>query len=96
MMKNIGKPCTGKPYARFDEGGQDTVTTIKLVRHRQTKGAVTDRFGLRARDACFLLYLLFLTLFFQRTLPRTLLPPNLPTAINIVFHDISHFSKAFI
>jgi len=20
-MKNIGKPCTGKPYARFDEGG---------------------------------------------------------------------------
>jgi len=21
-MKNIGKPCTGKPYARFDEGGQ--------------------------------------------------------------------------
>jgi hypothetical protein len=22
-MKNIGKPCTGKPYARFDEGGQE-------------------------------------------------------------------------
>ena len=21
-MKNIGKPCTGKPFARFDEGGQ--------------------------------------------------------------------------
>ena len=20
MMKNIGKPCTGKLYARFDEG----------------------------------------------------------------------------
>jgi len=20
MMKDIGKPCTGKPYARFDEG----------------------------------------------------------------------------
>ena len=20
-MKNIGKPCTGKPYALFDEGG---------------------------------------------------------------------------
>jgi len=19
-MKDIGKPCTGKPYARFDEG----------------------------------------------------------------------------
>ena len=21
-MKNIGKPCPGKPHARFDEGGQ--------------------------------------------------------------------------
>ena len=21
-MKNIGKPCAGKPHARFDEGGQ--------------------------------------------------------------------------
>ena len=20
-MKSIGKPCTGEPYARFDEGG---------------------------------------------------------------------------
>ena len=20
-MKNIGKPCAGKPHARFDEGG---------------------------------------------------------------------------
>ena len=23
-MKNIGKPCAGKPHARFDEGGQVT------------------------------------------------------------------------
>ena len=46
-MKNIGKPCTGKPYARFDEGGQVSVATIKLLRHRQTKGAETDRFYLR-------------------------------------------------
>ena len=38
-MKNIGKPCTGKPYARFDEGGQVNVTMIELLRHRQTKGA---------------------------------------------------------
>ncbi|HEY4481911.1 MAG TPA: hypothetical protein VI489_03575 [Candidatus Brocadiaceae bacterium] len=22
-VKNIGKPCAGKPHARFDEGGQD-------------------------------------------------------------------------
>jgi hypothetical protein len=21
MMNNIGKPCAGKPHARFDEGG---------------------------------------------------------------------------
>ncbi len=28
VVKNIGKPCTGKPYARFDEGGQVSVTTI--------------------------------------------------------------------
>ena len=43
MKKNIGKPCTGKPYARFDEGGQANVTMVQLVRHRQTKEAVTDR-----------------------------------------------------
>jgi len=55
-MNNIGKPCTGEPYARFDEGGQATVTTVRLLRHRQTKGAVTDRSDLRERDACSLLY----------------------------------------
>jgi len=38
VMKNIGKPCTGKPYARFDEGGQVNVTMTKLLRHRQRKG----------------------------------------------------------
>jgi len=26
-MKNIGKPCTGKPYARFDEGALMKVGT---------------------------------------------------------------------
>jgi len=46
VMKNIGKPCTGKPYARFDEGGQATVTMIRLLRHRQTKGVETDRLDL--------------------------------------------------
>ena len=39
-MKNIGKPCAGKLHARFDEGGQVKLTTVRLVRHRQTKGAV--------------------------------------------------------
>ena len=56
VMKNIGKPCTGKPYARFDEGGQASMTTVKLLRHGQKKGAVTDRFNLRVCVACFLLY----------------------------------------
>jgi hypothetical protein len=28
-VKNIGKPCAGKPHARFDEGGQ--VKTCSLL-----------------------------------------------------------------
>jgi hypothetical protein len=52
----LGVKHIGKPYARFDEGGQATVAMIRLVRHRQTKGAGTDRPGLRMRDACSLLY----------------------------------------
>jgi len=56
VMKNIGKPCTGKPYARFDEGEQASVARVRLLRHRQTKGAATARSDLRRRDACFLLY----------------------------------------
>jgi len=42
-MKNIGKPCTGKPYARFDEGGLVMVSMDGLLRHRRTKVAETDR-----------------------------------------------------
>ena len=57
-MKNIGKPCTGKLYARFDEGGLAIVTTVRLLRHRRTKVAETDRPRLRLRDACSLLYLI--------------------------------------
>lgn len=30
-MKNIGKPCTGKPYARFDEGALMKVGTLDHV-----------------------------------------------------------------
>ena len=55
-MKDIGKPCTGKPYARFDEGELATGTTVELLRHRQTKGVETDRLDLQLRDACSLLY----------------------------------------
>ena len=48
-MKNIGKPCTGKPYARFDEGEQANLIMHRLVRHRQTKEAATDRLTLRSK-----------------------------------------------
>lgn len=40
-VKNIGKPCAGKSHARFDAGGQAKQTMARLLRHRQTKGAVT-------------------------------------------------------
>ncbi len=35
---------------------QASVTTVRLLRRRQTKGAVTDRFNLQAHDTYFLLY----------------------------------------
>ena len=28
MMKNIGKPCAGKPHARFDDGRVDKSTCL--------------------------------------------------------------------
>ncbi len=32
IVKNIGKPCAGKPQARFDEGGQgDTWSLLYLI-----------------------------------------------------------------
>ncbi len=46
-VKNIGKPCAGKLHVRFDEGGQLRWTKVRLLRHRQTKGAATDRPCLR-------------------------------------------------
>lgn len=34
MKNSIGKPCEGKPQARFDEGGADSlVNFINLVRN---------------------------------------------------------------
>jgi len=42
-VKATGKRSAGKPHAAFDEGEQATVARIRLVRHRQTKGAATDR-----------------------------------------------------
>ena len=55
-VKNIEKPCRGKPNARFDEGGLANAAMAGLMRHRQTKGAATVRLGLRERYVCSLLY----------------------------------------
>ena len=46
-MKNIGKPCAGKPHARFDEGGLVNAATEWLFRHRQMKRAETDKPSLK-------------------------------------------------
>ena len=55
-MKNIGKPYTGKPYVRFDEGGLAKDSMDWLLRHRQTKGAETDRPIPTESGGCPLLY----------------------------------------
>ena len=49
-MKDIGKPCTGKLYARFDEGELAIGTMFRLLRHRLSKGAETDRPELMLRE----------------------------------------------
>lgn len=50
-VKNIRKPCAGKPNARLDEGGGlDEAAKARLLRHRRTKGAVTDSPGLKSPE----------------------------------------------
>jgi len=46
-MKGSGKPDDRKGQVRFDEAGAGDGFTVELVRHRQTKGAETDRLHLR-------------------------------------------------
>lgn len=46
-VKNIGKPCAGKPHARFDEGGLVEEVMVRLFRHRQTKVTATDKPNLK-------------------------------------------------
>jgi len=46
-VKNIGKPCAGKSHARFDEGGMVETVMVRIMRHRRTKGAETDRPNLK-------------------------------------------------
>jgi hypothetical protein len=46
-VKNIGKPYALIAHVRIDEGEQVMLTMVRLLRHRQTKGAVTDILDLR-------------------------------------------------
>jgi len=55
-VKNIGKPCAGKPHARFDEGGLVKVAMARPFRHRQTKGTETDKSSPTVAIASSLLY----------------------------------------
>ena len=55
--KDIGKPCAGKPHARFDEGGLGLSTMEKLLGHRQTKGPATDNASPTVGSTSSLLYL---------------------------------------
>ena len=32
VVKNIGKPCAGKPHARFDEGGQENSCSLLYLK----------------------------------------------------------------
>jgi hypothetical protein len=52
LHPNLGAPVPDPT----DEGGLATVTMVRLVRHRQTKGAATDRPDLQSRYACSPLY----------------------------------------
>ena len=55
------------------------LTMVRLLRHRQTKGAVTDMLGLRNAVACSLLYPMFFVtpMFFAMFLtPMFLFDPN--------------------
>ena len=53
-MKNIGKPCAGKPHARFDEGGLANAAMEWLFRHRQMKRAETDKNVRGLRGPCWI------------------------------------------
>src|SRR3989304_846385 len=46
-MKGSGKPDDRKGHVRFEAAGAGDGFTVRLVRHRQTKGTQTDRHHLR-------------------------------------------------
>jgi len=63
-MKNIGKPCAGKPHARFDEGGLANAAMEWLFRHRQMKRAETDKPNLKLQRPALYSTLFFFTFSF--------------------------------
>jgi hypothetical protein len=42
----VREPDAGEPQVRFDEGDVETEAMAKLLGHRQTKGAKTDKLDL--------------------------------------------------
>jgi len=46
-VKGSGKPDDRKGHVRFEVAGAGDGFTVWLVRHRQTKGAATDKLHLR-------------------------------------------------
>jgi len=55
VVKNIGKPCAGKPHARFDEGGLAKAVTVRPLRHRRRKGwKRTDRTSIRGNQLYYI------------------------------------------
>jgi hypothetical protein len=67
-VKDIGKPCAGKPHARFDEGGLAKAVMMRLFRHRQTKGTGTDKPNLKRQQPA-----LYSTLYARSTTPGNLI-----------------------
>jgi hypothetical protein len=42
VVKNIGKPCAGKPQARFDEGGQGETCSLLYLESPYKKVRLTS------------------------------------------------------
>nr|CBX28823.1 hypothetical protein N47_B19690 [uncultured Desulfobacterium sp.] len=67
-VKNIGKPCAGKPHARIDEGGMVEAVMVGILRHRHTKGAETDRPNLKShRPSLYSTFYVQITVFRAKT-----------------------------
>ena len=56
-MKNTGKPCAGKPYARFDEGGAGEADDGKAIETPPDERGGNGYAMPNECEACSLLYL---------------------------------------